>query len=163
MKCHLESCQRSRRLWCKTVKGKCWAFWGACGGTTGVMVTDCSNLLNGAQCNMHVAPAVIYIYSVYKIHVYNKVKRHDDGRDDWLWRISVCDMHQSISQIIFWWWCVYQRIHIHRSYSQYNTIILTIFSSCTHLKSNIFISQLTYFMINQSFFYDLLRTLVYLF
>ena len=43
MKCHLESCQRARRLWCKTMEGKRGAFCGACGGAAGVMVTECSN------------------------------------------------------------------------------------------------------------------------
>ena len=43
-------------------------------------------------------------HSVHTIHVYiynNKEKRHDNEHDGWLWRIPVCDMHQSISQIIF--------------------------------------------------------------
>ena len=75
--------------------------------------------------------------NVFTQYIYNKEKELDDERDGWLRRIPVCDMHQPISQIILWW-CIYQRICIHRSYSLNNTIISIFCFYCIHLKLNLY-------------------------
>ncbi len=127
MKCHLESCQRARRQWCKTVEGERGAFrrayCGACGGATGVMVTKYSNCWteHSVIC-MYRQRSVFTQYTCRHKYSYNKEKRHNNERDGWLLRIAVCDMHQSISQIILWW-CTYQCIRILRSYPPYNTLM----------------------------------------
>ena len=76
--------------------------------------------------------------NVFTQYIYNKEKQHDNEREGSLRRIPVCDMHQPISQIILWW-CIYQRICIHRSYSLNNTIISIFCFYCIHLKLNVYI------------------------
>ena len=57
----------------------------ACGGATGVIVTECSNCWteNSVICMLHQR-------SFYTIFIYNNTeKRYDDEHDGWLWRIPV--------------------------------------------------------------------------
>jgi len=132
VKCHLESCQRPRRQWCKTVEGKRGAICGACGGGTGVMVTECSNCWTE-----HSVICMLRQRNVYTLNIYNKEKQQDDEREGWLRRIPVCYMHPPIWQIILWW-CMYWRIRIHRSYSLYNTSISIFCFNCIHLKLKVY-------------------------
>ena len=93
-------------------------------------------------------PRLRYQLRNYTFTVYGKIDnrtrdmeiRQEEGgsitmvEETGMWYASI-----HITTHIYLWWCIYQRIRMLRSYSQYNTIIVTICFYCIYLKSSIYV------------------------